>query len=443
MVKKLLIANRGEIARRVIRTCRQLGIATVAVYSDADMKALHVAEADEAVRIGPAPVAQSYLQVEAILAAARATGADAVHPGYGLLSENADFAKDCVDAGLTFIGPPPAAIAAMGSKIEARQVMRKAGVPVVPGSDGAVADVEEALRLAVDMGYPVMLKASAGGGGIGMQEVRDEQTLRRAFSANQARAKAYFGSSEMFLEKRIEAPRHIEIQVLFDRHGHGVYLGERECSIQRRHQKVVEEAPSSFMDEDLLLRMGEAALAAGRAIGYVNAGTVEFLVDAKRNFYFLEMNTRLQVEHPVTEFVTGLDLVAWQLRIASGESLEFSQSEVQRDGHAIEVRVYAEDPIKMLPSPGTITRLELPAGQGVRNDVGVEAGSEVTPYYDPMIGKLIVYAGTREEAIAKLTSALDDYVVEGIQTNLPLLQRIVSSSAFRAGETTTDFINRL
>lgn len=443
MVKKLLIANRGEIARRVIRTCRQLGIDTVAVYSDADMKALHVTEADEAVRIGPAPVAQSYLQVEAILAAARATGADAVHPGYGLLSENADFAKSCVDAGLTFIGPPPVAIAAMGSKIEARQAMRKAGVPVVPGSDGAVADVAEAARLAADMGYPVMLKASAGGGGIGMQEVRDEQTLRRAFSANQARAKAYFGSGEMFLEKRIEAPRHIEIQVLFDRYGHGVYLGERECSIQRRHQKVLEEAPSPFMDEDLLARMGEAALTAGRAIGYVNAGTVEFLVDAKRNFYFLEMNTRLQVEHPVTEFVTGLDLVAWQLRIASGESLELPQSEVRRNGHAIEVRVYAEDPVKMLPSPGTITRLELPSGHGVRNDVGVEVGSEVTPYYDPMIGKLIVHADTREEAMEKLKTALDDYIVEGIQTNLPLLQRIVASPAFRAGETTTDFINRL
>lgn len=443
MVKKLLIANRGEIARRVIRTCRELGVATVAVYSDADMKALHVQEADEAVHIGPAPVLQSYLQVDAIVQAAVATGADAVHPGYGLLSENAEFAEACADANLTFVGPSGAAIAAMGSKVEARRAMRKAGVPVVPGSDGAVPDVDEAVRLAAEMGYPVMLKASAGGGGIGMQEVRDEEVLRRAFSANQTRAKAYFGNGEMFLEKRINDPRHIEIQVLFDGHGNGVYLGERECSIQRRHQKVLEEAPSPFMDEALRSRMGEAAIAAARTIGYVNAGTVEFLVDSDRNFYFLEMNTRLQVEHPVTECVTGLDLVAWQLRIASGEPLDFGQSDVQRIGHAIEVRVYAEDPVKMLPSPGTISRLVLPTGRGVRNDVGVETGTEVTPFYDPMIGKLIVHADTREHTIEKLKSALDQYTVEGIKTNLPLLKRIVGSPAFFAGETTTDFINRL
>lgn len=440
MVKKLLIANRGEVARRIIRTCRNAGIATVAVYSDADVKALHVSEADEAVRIGPPPVAQSYLQIDAILAAAKSCGADAVHPGYGLLSENAGFADACQRAGLTFVGPPPAAIAAMGSKVQARDQMRRAGVPIVPGSDGAVADVEQAAALAAQMGYPVMLKASAGGGGIGMQEVQSAEQLQRAFASNQGRAKAYFGSGEMFLEKRIVSPRHIEIQVLFDQHGHGVYLWERECSIQRRNQKVLEEAPSPFVDDDLRSRMGEAALAAGHAIGYVNAGTVEFLVDADRNFYFLEMNTRLQVEHPVTECITGLDLVAWQLRIAAGTALDFSQDDVQRVGHAIEVRVYAEDPQSMLPSPGTISRLRLPTGAGVRNDVGVASGSEVSPFYDPMIGKLIVHAPTRVLAIERLREALASYEVEGIKTNLPLLARIVASDAFARGQTTTDFI---
>lgn len=440
MVKKLLIANRGEVARRIIRTCRDAGIATVAVYSDADAKALHVSEADEAVRIGPPPVVQSYLQVDAILAAAKSCGADAVHPGYGLLSENAGFADACQRAGLTFVGPPPAAIAAMGSKVQARDQMRRAGVPIVPGSDGAVADAKQAAALAAEMGYPVMLKASAGGGGIGMQEVQSVEQLQRAFASNQGRAKAYFGSGEMFLEKRIVSPRHIEIQVLFDEHGHGVYLWERECSIQRRNQKVLEEAPSPFVDDDLRSRMGEAALAAARAIGYVNAGTVEFLVDADRNFYFLEMNTRLQVEHPVTECITGLDLVAWQLRIAAGEALDFSQADVKRVGHAIEVRVYAEDPQSMLPSPGTISRLRLPTGEGVRNDVGVASGSEVSPFYDPMIGKLIVHASTRVLAIERLRDALAGYEVEGIKTNLPLLARIAASDAFVRGQTTTDFI---
>jgi acetyl-CoA carboxylase biotin carboxylase subunit len=443
LFRKVLIANRGEIARRIIRSCKRLGIRTVAVYSDADVKALHVRDADEAVRIGPPPVARSYLQIDAIVRAALETGADAVHPGYGLLSENAAFAQAVLDAGLVFIGPPPSAIAAMGSKTAARETVRQIGVPVVPGSDGPLANADAALEAAERIGYPLMLKASYGGGGIGMQVVHSPAELEKAFASNSARAKAYFGNGEMFLEKWVERPRHIEIQVLFDRHGHGVFLWERECSVQRRHQKVVEEAPSPFLDEALRLRMGQAALAVARAIGYENAGTVEFLVDAERNFYFLEMNTRLQVEHPVTEMITGLDLVEWQLRVAAGEALGFTQDEVRREGHAIECRIYAEDPEKMLPSPGTITHLKLPEGTGVRNDVGVECGSEVTPFYDPMIGKLIVFGQNRTEAIARMQAALNAYEVEGIRTNLPLLRRILAAPAFAAGDTTTDFIERL
>lgn len=443
MVRKLLVANRGEIARRVIRTARRMGIATVAVYSDADMKALHVTDADEAVRIGSAPVAQSYLNIDAILEAARETGADAIHPGYGLLSENAGFAQACREAGLLFVGPSTEAIAAMGSKTAARQTMIHANVPVVPGSQGAVDTVEEAKQLAQAMGYPVMLKAAFGGGGIGMQIVSNDAALEKAFTSNQSRAKAYFGNGELFLEKRIEGPRHIEIQVLVDEHGNGVYLWERECSIQRRHQKVVEEALSPYLDEPLRERMGQAALAAARAIEYTNAGTVEFLVDHQRNFYFLEMNTRLQVEHPVTEMITGLDLVEWQLRIAAGEHLSFSQNEVNRNGHALECRIYAEDPVKMLPSPGKIDRFVLPEGDGIRNDVAVTAGSEVTPYYDPMIGKLIVHGRDRSEAIARMRSALDSYEVTGIKTNIPLLQQIFASKAFFEGRTSTDFIEQL
>jgi acetyl-CoA carboxylase biotin carboxylase subunit len=443
MVRKLLIANRGEIARRVIRTCRRLGIGTVAVYSDADANALHVQEADEAVRIGPPPVAQSYLQIEAIIAAARATGADAVHPGYGLLSENAAFAAACRDAGLVFVGPTPEAISAMGSKMRARQVVRQAGVPVVPGSDGPVPDAQTACRLAEEIGYPVMLKASYGGGGIGMQAVEHAEQLIRAFTSNQGRAKAYFGDGELFLEKRLISPRHIEIQVLFDHFGNGVYLWERECSIQRRHQKVVEEAPSPFLDDELRQRMGAAALAIARAIEYQNAGTVEFLVDADRNFYFLEMNTRLQVEHPVTEMVTGLDLVALQIAIADGQALTVTQADIRREGHAIECRVYAEDPETMLPSPGRITEFVPPSGPGVRNDVGVAAGSEVSPFYDSMIGKLIVHGQNRFEALVRVRQALGEYKIAGIKTNLPLLCRILESPAFAAGQTTTDFLINL
>jgi len=442
MFKKLLIANRGEIARRIIRTCKRLGIQTVAVYSDADYESAFVREADEAVRIGPAPVAQSYLQIDTILQAAKDTHADAIHPGYGLLSEHAGFATAIRAAGLVYVGPPVEAISAMGSKVEARTRMQAIGVPVVPGSDGAVADAESAVTIADKIGYPVMLKASSGGGGIGMQLVQNADELRKAFTSNQTRAKTYFGNGDMFVEKAIVAPRHIEIQVLFDGHGNGVYLWERECSIQRRHQKVVEEAPSPFVDEALRRKMGEAAVAAAHSIGYVNAGTLEFLVDASRNFYFLEMNTRLQVEHPVTEAITGLDLVEWQLRVAAGESLTFAQSDVARRGHAIEVRVYAEDPVKMLPSPGTITQLTLPTGDGIRNDVAMDGPAVVTPYYDPMIGKLIAYADTRQAAIARLRDALAAYQVEGIKTNIPLLSEIIASEMFARGQTTTDFLLR-
>ncbi|GMA60145.1 acetyl-CoA carboxylase biotin carboxylase subunit [Alicyclobacillus fastidiosus] len=443
MFQKVLIANRGEIARRIIRSCKRFNISTVAIYSDADADATHVREADEAVRIGPPPVAKSYLQAEAIVRAAVDAGADAVHPGYGLLSENPAFARLVEAAGLTFIGPTSDAIEAMGSKVNARMLMAQAGVPTVPGSLGAVASVEEARRVADDIGYPVMVKASSGGGGIGMQLVHTPEELERAFTSNQARAESYFGSGEMFLEKYVASPRHVEIQLLFDAHGNGVYLFERECSIQRRNQKVIEEAPSTFLTEELREAMGEAALSAGRAIGYRNAGTVEFLVDANRNFYFLEMNTRLQVEHPVTEMVTGLDLVEWQLRIAHGEALGFTQSQLQCSGHAIEARLYAEDPVRMLPSPGTITALTLPVGEGVRNDVSVEGPATITPFYDPMIGKLIIHADSRENAIKKLSEALSAYRIEGIKTNLPLLREIATSAAFFKGETTTDFIANL
>lgn len=443
MFQKILIANRGEIARRIIRTCRQLGISTVAVYSDADADSLHVLEADAAVRIGPAPVVQSYLQADAIVEAALATGAEAIHPGYGLLSENALFAEKVEQAGITFIGPSSKSIAAMGSKVRARQLMQAAGVPVIPGSEGALASVEEALKMADAIGYPVMLKASGGGGGIGMQEVGTPMELEKAFTPNRTRASSYFGSDEMFVEKLLKSPRHIEIQILFDAEGNGVYLWERECSIQRRHQKVVEEAPSPFVTAELRQRMGEAAIAAGRAIDYVGAGTLEFLVDDTGAFYFLEMNTRLQVEHPVTESITGLDLVEWQLRIAAGEALAFAQHEVARVGHAIEVRIYAEDSVRMRPSPGQMTAIHLPTGDGIRNDVAVEGPSLITPYYDPMIGKLIAYGADREAAIMKLRQALDEYRIEGIQTNLPLLRDIAKAKDFAIGYTTTDFIETL
>ncbi|MEW9674165.1 acetyl-CoA carboxylase biotin carboxylase subunit [Ammoniphilus sp. 3BR4] len=440
MFQKILIANRGEIAVRVIRTCRLMGIGTVAIYSEADAEAPHVEMADEAYLVGGPRVADSYLNMEKIIEIAKSSGAEAVHPGYGLLSENAAFARKCEEAGVVFIGPSADVISQMGSKIESRRAMEKAGVPVVPGILNPLADVEEAVQVAQEMGYPVMLKASAGGGGIGMQIVRNEEEIRKAFAGNQKRATDFFGDGAMYIEKYVENPRHIEIQILADQQGNTVYLWERECSIQRRHQKVLEEAPSIFLDEVTRSRMGEAAVRAAHSLGYSNAGTVEFLVDADKQFYFLEMNTRLQVEHPVTEEITGLDLVEQQLRIASGEPLAFGQDEVKLEGHAIEVRVYAEDPKTFFPSPGKITKLVIPEGPGIRHELAVREQSTVTPFYDPMIAKLVVKGKNREEAIGRLRNALQDYLVEGIKTNIPMLQEVAAHEAFLTGDTTTSFV---
>jgi acetyl-CoA carboxylase, biotin carboxylase subunit len=442
MFKKVLIANRGEIAVRVIRTCKALGITTIGVYSEADSDAPHVKLADEAYLIGGSRVAESYLNINKILEVARETGAEAIHPGYGLLSENAEFARRCEEAGLLFIGPSPKVISKMGNKIESRKVMEEAGVPVVPGITFPLADAEEAVEVADTIGYPVMLKASAGGGGIGMQVVQNGDEIRKAFAGNQKRATDFFGDGSMYIEKFVANPRHIEIQILADGFGNTVYLWERECSIQRRHQKVVEEAPSSFITENTRTKMGEAAVKAAKSIGYKNAGTIEFLVDEQQNFYFLEMNTRLQVEHPVTEEITGLDLVAQQLQIAAGEPLKFTQGEVKREGHAIEVRIYAEDPKTFFPSPGKITKLELPSGPGVRHELAIHGQSVVTPFYDPMIAKLVVKGSNREEAINRLQNALADYHIEGIKTNIPMLQEVVAHSAFHTGDTTTDFVSK-
>ncbi|WP_209124322.1 acetyl-CoA carboxylase biotin carboxylase subunit [Alkalihalobacillus sp. BA299] len=440
MFQKVLIANRGEIALRIIRTCQRLGIQTVAVYSEADAESLHVKQADEAYLIGKPRVNESYLNMEVILEKAKEAGVDAIHPGYGLLSENSNFAKRCKEEGITFIGPSPEVIASMGSKIEARKAMEKAGVPVVPGITRPLADVEEAVKLANEIGYPVMLKASAGGGGIGMQVVRSDEEAQKAYEGNQKRATDFFGDGAMYIEKFVENPRHIEIQILADQAGNTLYLWERDCSVQRRHQKVVEEAPSPFLDEATRKKMGEAAVRAAKAIGYENAGTIEFLVDEDKNFYFLEMNTRLQVEHPVTEEITGLDLVEQQLKIASGQILELQQEEVKRHGHAIEVRIYAEDPKTFFPSPGKITAFQLPVQPFVRNECAVSEHSVVTPFYDPMIAKLIVKGEDREEAIEYLQQALKNYVVEGIKTNIPMLQQVVEHPSFIIGDVTTNFI---
>ncbi|MCZ0756359.1 acetyl-CoA carboxylase biotin carboxylase subunit [Anoxybacillus sp. J5B_2022] len=440
MFKKILIANRGEIAARVIRTCKKLGIRTVAVYSEADADSLHVKWADEAFLIGKPRVSESYLNVEKIIEIAKETNAEAIHPGYGLLSENPTFARRCEEEGIVFIGPNANVIASMGSKIEARKTMAEAGVPIVPGISFPLQDVEEAVKTAETIGYPIMLKASAGGGGIGMQIVHNEEELRKAFEGNQKRAASFFGDGAMYLEKYIENPRHIEIQLLADYHGNCVYLWERECSIQRRHQKVIEEAPSPFLDEDTRQKMGEAAVQAAKHIGYTNAGTIEFLVDEQKNFYFLEMNTRLQVEHPVTEEITGIDLVEEQLRVAAGERLRYTQQDIKRSGHAMEVRIYAEDPKTFFPSPGTITVFQLPEGEYVRNETAVASGMVVTPFYDPMIAKLITKGDTRQEAVARMLQALEHYQIEGIKTNIPMLKEVLNHPAFQAGNTTTNFI---
>ena len=444
MFRKILIANRGEIALRILRACRELGISTVAVYSDADRAAPHVLEADEAYRLGLAPADESYLRGDLILDIARRTHADAIHPGYGFLSENADFAQSCEHAGIRFIGPTSSAMRILGSKTNARQAADEAGMPRTPGCVHGLASPEEALDVAAGVGYPVMLKAAAGGGGKGMRAVARPEDLPSAFAEASSEADRAFGSGEVYLEKLIERPRHIEIQILADEHGHCVSLGERECSVQRRHQKVIEEAPSAVVDAALRRRMGEAAVKLALSAGYTNAGTVEFLVDDNRKFYFLEMNTRLQVEHPVTELVTGYDLVHLQIRIAQGEPLPFTQKDVQLRGHAIECRIYAEDPANgFMPSPGRITRLLQPGGPGIREDSGIYEGWVVPMDYDPMLSKLIAYAPTRELAIARLERALGEYVIGGIRTNLALFRRIFSDPDFRAARFDTGYLDRL
>jgi acetyl-CoA carboxylase biotin carboxylase subunit len=444
MFKKILIANRGEIAVRVIRACRELGITSVAVYSDVDRGSLHVRKADEAYHIGPPAAAESYLNIARILEVAKRSGADAIHPGYGFLSENAKFAQACDDAGVKFIGPRPASMEMMGSKTRARQEMERAGVPFVPGTAKALESAEQAEQVAGKIGYPVVLKAAAGGGGKGMRLVHAPEELKSALEAAQSEAERAFGDREVYIEKAIVNPRHIEMQVLADELGNTVYLGERECSIQRRHQKVLEESPSPIVDPDMRQRMGEVALRVAKAAGYTNAGTVEFLVDQDKNFYFLEMNTRLQVEHPVTELITGLDLVHLQIRIAAGEQLPFRQEDIRIRGHAIECRIYAEDPDNnYFPSPGKITLLLSPSGPGIRLDDGMYEGWTVPIDYDPLLAKLIGYGTDRTQAISRLTRALDEYFVGGIKTNIPLFRRILTDADFQAGKLDTGYLDRL
>ena len=443
MFKRILIANRGEIAVRIIRACREMGIESVAVFSDVDRRALHVRKADHAYHIGPATASESYLNIAKILDVARRSGADAIHPGYGFLSENAHFAKACRDAGVKFIGPSPESMEMMGSKTRARQNMKNAGVLFVPGSEQAMA-YDATARMAAQIGYPVMLKAAAGGGGKGMRLVHRPEDLRSAFDNARSESQRAFGDNEVYIEKAIVNPRHVEVQIFGDQHGNLVYLGERECSVQRRHQKVLEESPSPLVDDDMRRRMGEVALRVARAADYQNAGTVEFLIDPDRNFYFLEMNTRLQVEHPVTEFVTGVDLVHLQIRAAAGEELPFRQEDIELRGHAMECRVYAEDPDNnFFPSPGQITRLISPSGPGIRRDSGMYEGWTVPVEYDPLLAKLVAYAETRDQAIDRLLCALYEYFIGGIKTNLSLFRRILRDPDFRVGKIDTGFLERL
>ena len=444
MFRKILIANRGEIAVRVIRACRDLDVSPIAIFSEADAGSLHVRLADEAYCIGSAASSESYLKIQSIIDVAKQGGAEAIHPGYGFLAENAEFARAVSAAGLIFIGPTADAMEVMGSKTSARRAAIAAGAPVVPGTTEALKSLDDARATAAKFGYPIMLKASAGGGGKGMRQVANEADLRSAFEAAQSEAASAFGNSEVYLEKVVEQPRHIEIQIFADQHGNYVHLGERECSIQRRHQKVIEECPSPINDAGLRARMGEAAIKIAKTVNYVGAGTVEFLFSATtRDFYFLEMNTRLQVEHPVTELVTGLDLVCEQMRVAAGAQLSFAQNDVQLRGHAIECRVYAEDPENdFLPSPGRIDFLRVPAGPGIRDDGGVTEGDEVSIYYDPMISKLAAWGRTREEAIDRLRRALDEYAVGGIRTTLPFFREVIRDGEFIEGRLDTGFIAR-
>lgn len=440
MINKILIANRGEIASRIIRTCKKIGIKTVAVYSEADQQAPHVKMADESYLLGPSRVNESYLNADKIISIAKEANVDAVHPGYGFLSEDGGFVQACETAGLIFIGPKSKVMKQMGSKIEARKTMEQAGVPIIPGTKEAVGTPDEAVEIAKNIGYPIMLKASAGGGGIGMQIVNSDEELVQAFSSNAKRAETFFGDGAMFLEKKIENARHIEIQILADHHGNLVHLFERECSIQRRNQKVIEEAPSSFISEEVRLEMGESAVKAAKILGYTNAGTVEFLVDQNGNHYFLEMNTRIQVEHPITEEITGVDIVEEQIHIANNKELGITQGCLKIEGHAIEARIYAEDPENFFPSPGQITTLEFPEADYIRHETAVTNNYEVTPFYDPMISKLIVKGASREEAINRLNIALSNFKIEGIKTNIPMLIKIVNNQEFKAGNTTTSFV---
>ncbi len=443
MFKKLLIANRGEIALRIVRACRELDISTVAVHSEADQESLHVRFADEAVCIGPARAAQSYLKVPRIIAAAEITGAEAVHPGYGFLAENAEFAEICQRSDLAFVGPTPDQIRSMGDKAVARQTMRAAGVPVVPGSEGIIDDEAEAHAAAREIGYPVMIKAAAGGGGKGMRIAGYDGSFRRNFASARAEAQAAFGDGGMYLERCVERPRHVEFQVFGDRQGRVVHLGERDCSIQRRHQKLVEESPSPALTPELRREMGDAAVKAAAAIGYVGAGTVEFLLDRSGEFFFIEMNTRIQVEHPVTEVTTGLDLVKEQIRVAAGEPLSFPPGEQEHRGHAIEFRINAEDPSRnFAPSPGLVSTWHQPGGPGVRVDTHVYSGYRVPPFYDSLLAKLIVWGNTRREAVVRGREALESFVVEGIPTTIEYLAAITRDEEFRQGDVDTSFVQR-
>lgn len=444
MFKKVLVANRGEIAVRIMRACREVGIPSVAVYSEADRKALHVRYADEAYAIGPAPSTESYLRIDRIIRTARRAGADAIHPGYGFLAENPDFARACREAGIIFIGPSAECMELMGSKTASRHALVQAGLPVVPGTDADLEDIGEVRRIAGELGFPVMLKASAGGGGKGLRLVRSAGDIDSAYREARSEAQNAFNDPAVYLEKYLEHPRHVEIQLLGDAHGNLIYLGERECSLQRRHQKVLEECPSPLLDENLRRRMGETAVRIGKLAGYTNAGTVEFLVDQNRNFYFLEMNTRLQVEHPVTELVVGIDLVKEQIRIAAGERLEWRQEDVRLRGAAIECRIYAEDPARgFFPSPGLITRLAIPSGPGVREDSGVYEGWKVPLEYDPLLSKLVVWGTDREQALARMRRALSEYEVAGVKTNLQFFRQLLVHPDFARGEIDTGFVDRM
>lgn len=443
MFHKVLIANRGEIAVRIIRACKELGIKTVAVYSQADIHSLHVKLADESVCIGPAPSALSYLNINAIISAAELTDAEAIHPGYGFLSENANFAEVCENCGITFIGPTAESMRIMGDKISARQAVIKQGVPILPGTKEGVKTVEDAVKVAKEIGFPVIIKATAGGGGRGMKIVHSQAALPNAFATARAEAQSGFGNPEVYIERYCEKPRHVEIQILGDKHGNVIHLGERDCSIQRRHQKLIEEAPSTVVTPEIRKAMGDAAVKAAAAVGYNSAGTVEFLVDKQNNFYFMEMNTRIQVEHPVTEMITGVDLVREQIRSAAGIPLRYKQEDIQIRGHAIECRINAEDPFKFTPCPGKITAYHPPGGFGVRVDSFVYDQYTVVPNYDSLIGKLIVHADTREEAIKRMARALDEFRIEGIKTTIFFHKRIMAHKDFVEGDIDTSFLERI